>query len=127
MRLSLPATLVALVVAPGLAQAPGARADNAPLEGAPSSLTNARLETRVLSGSLGAAVGSEGRGPAWIGYRVASLRNGHGCCFDSVREARVRPRGGCRLEGGQGARLVRGSGCGGPRRSRAAWPTPRSC
>jgi hypothetical protein len=109
MRPSLLAALVALgsPQAPDrspqelLATSPAGVLATSPADGPPARLRNARLETRILAGSLAAAVRSEGRGPAWVGYSVASLRSGHRCCFDSREDALVRPLGGCRLEGGR--------------------------
>ena len=68
-------------------------------EGPPAALTNARVSVRRLAGSLADEVRGIGAGPAWIGYAVLSLQHGHMCCYDSVRESRVRPCGMCRLEG----------------------------
>jgi len=71
-------------------------------EGPPPRLVNAQVETRPFADSLPDVLRNEGRGPAWIGYGVASLRRGHQCCFDSW-EGKGHPRGGgcCRLEKGR--------------------------
>ena len=89
-------TLLPALVAATVAAAP-------PLpEGPPAGLTNGRVTARPLAGSLADEIRAVGRGPVWIGYAVASLQHGHMCCFDSVRESRVRPCGTCRLEGRRG-------------------------
>jgi hypothetical protein len=66
-------------------------------EGPPVALENAKLDVRPLAGSLADTVRGVA-GPSWIGYSVPSLRHGHMCCWDSVREVRSR-RGCCWLEG----------------------------
>ena len=78
-------------------------------EGPPAALTNARLSVRRLAGSLADEVRALGSGPAWIGYAVPSLAHGHMCCYDSLREGRVRPRGMCRLEGSREGVNVQGA------------------
>ena len=87
-------------------------------EGPPEGLTNARVSVRALTGSLADEIRGAGVGPSWIGYAVPSLRHGHMCCYDSVRESRLRPCGMCRLEGRRGGVNVQGSKDGGPPRGR---------
>ncbi|HEY5907035.1 MAG TPA: hypothetical protein VIZ31_03270, partial [Vicinamibacteria bacterium] len=112
------AVLAAVLAGPGHGGLEPVRGNTAPTaspvggviaDGPPSKLTNARLEPRPLAGSLAEAVRSEGRGPAWLGYAVASLRRGHMCCFDSWSEG-TRHSGCCRLEKVRGASSV--SACG---------------
>jgi HEAT repeats len=97
------APLLLALVAPAVASWP-------PLpEGPPSGLTNARVTLRPLAGPLTDEVRGAGSGPAWIGYAVPSLQHGHMCCYDSVRDSRLRPCGMCRLEGRRGGVNVQGS------------------
>jgi HEAT repeats len=97
------AILLALVASVTVSPAHGS-------EGPPAGLTNARLEVRALSGPLGQAVRSTGAGPSWIGYVVPSIRHGHMCCYDSIHESRMRPRGCCRLEGRAGGVNIQSEG-----------------
>ena len=79
-------------------------------DGPPAGLTNVRLVVRALSGSLGDAVRAPGAGPSWVGYSVPSIRHGHMCCFDSIRESRLQSRGCCRLEGRKAGVSVQSDG-----------------
>ena len=104
------APLLLALVAPAVASWPRLPA------GPPVGLTNARVSVRPLAGSLADEVRGAGEGPAWIGYAVPSLQHGHMCCYDSVRESRLRPCGMCRLEGRRGGVNVQGSTPGEPAR-----------
>lgn len=69
------------------------------LMAAPVLLTNARLETRMLSGPLDAAVRQAARGtePAWIAWHAPHHGEGSACCMGIERGHRLEG-GGCRLE-----------------------------
>jgi hypothetical protein len=69
-------------------------------------ISNARIETRPLSGSLEREVQAAGaRGAAWIGYRTPMIPGQRQiCCIDSIRSAGD-CCGTCRLEGGGGATM----------------------
>lgn len=81
---------------------------------APELLTNARLETRALSGPLDTAVRLAARGtdPAWVGWRAPHHGEGSACCMNVDRGHRVRG-GGCRLESSRTFNVNDGKGEGG--------------
>jgi len=72
--------------------------------GPPARITAGSMESRPAQGGLAAAIGGvlrEGPDARWIGYTVASDRDGSACCWSSARDAGG-CCGGCRLEGARG-------------------------
>jgi hypothetical protein len=79
-------------------------------------IANARIDTRLLSGSLEREVQAAGAGgTTWIGYRTPMVPGQrHICCSDSIPSAGD-CCGRCRLEGGGGVTMSHAGG-GDPRR-----------
>lgn len=76
---------------------------------APALLTNARLETRAVSGPLAAEVRRAARGPepVWVAWVEPHRGAGSACCMDIGRVRRLRG-GGCRLESSQTFNVTEG-------------------